>query len=110
MMQGYDGGKERRRACVLAGFSSSGPEVRNSVSRRRACPFLALAVLLPCKRRGLQEIPLREEASFVIPLPGSQDADGGNANDVVASDELPMGTLYVKSCERKKVNGKNNFS
>lgn len=56
------------------------------------------------------ELPLRPGASSLIPLPGSEEGYVRNADDVVKSNELPMGELYVGKCEWKKGDGEKQLS
>lgn len=55
------------------------------------------------------ELLLRPEASSLIPLPGSEEVNAVSADDVVKSNELPMGELYVGKCEWKKGDGEKQL-
>lgn len=55
-------------------------------------------------------LPLRKGASVLIPLPGNEKGNTGKLEDVVASDDRPMGMLYFKDFTWTKKDGKKTFS
>lgn len=56
------------------------------------------------------ELPLRRGASFLIPLPGREEVNAGIVDDVVKSNELPMGDLFIKKLEWKKADEKKRIA
>lgn len=56
------------------------------------------------------ELPLRQGGASFILLPGSEEGNGRNVDDVVEPGELPVGNLYVKKCEWKKEAGKKQLA
>lgn len=56
------------------------------------------------------ELPFKAEASSLIPLPGSEEGYARNADDVVKSNELPLGELYVGKCEWKRGDGEKQLA
>ena len=55
-------------------------------------------------------LPLRKGASVLIPLPGNEKGNTGKLEDVVASDDMPMGMLYFKDFTWTRKDGKKTFS
>ena len=56
------------------------------------------------------ELPLRRGASLLIPLPGREEVNAGIVDDVVKSNELPMGDLFIKKLEWKKADEKKRIA
>lgn len=54
-------------------------------------------------------LPLRKGASVLIPLPGNEKGNTGKLEDVVASDDRPMGMLYFKDLRGRGRMGKRPF-
>lgn len=55
-------------------------------------------------------LPLRKGASVLIPLPGGEKRNAGKLEDVVASDDRPVGMLYFKDFTWKRKDGKETLS
>lgn len=55
-------------------------------------------------------LPLRKGASVLIPLPGNEKGNTGKLEDVVASDDRPMGMIYFKDFTWTRKDGKKTFS
>lgn len=55
------------------------------------------------------ELPLSQGSAVFIPLPGSEEVNGMNVNDVVESGELSVGNLYVQKCEWKGEDGEKRL-
>lgn len=74
--------------------------------RMKGCLRIPVVRLL---ESPVYELPLRQGASCLVSWPGSEEVNAGNVSDVVESDKLPMGTLYVRKCEWKKESGENQL-
>lgn len=55
-------------------------------------------------------LPLRKGSSVLIPLPGSEKRNAGELEDVVASDDRPVGMLYFKDLTWKEKDDKKILS
>lgn len=80
----------------LAGVAAKLPPAGCTWFRLKGCLRIPVVRML---KSPVYELPLKQGASSLIPLPGLEEADGRNVNDVVESNDLPVGELYVKKCE-----------
>ena len=52
------------------------------------------------------EFPLAEEAEEHVPLPGANDREEAGGGDIVLSESVPTGRLFLKECSTFERNGK----
>ena len=52
------------------------------------------------------ELPLAEEAEEHVPLPGANDREEAGGGDIVLSESVPTGRLFLKECSTFERNGK----
>ena len=78
---------------VIEGTAANLPPAGCAWIRLKGCLRVPVARTL---ESPVYELPLRQGAAAFIPLPGIEEENGGNVNDVVEPCELPVGNLYVK--------------
>ena len=91
---------------VIEGTAANLPPAGCAWIRLKGCLRVPVARTL---ESPVYELPLRQGAAAFIPLPGIEEENGGNVNDVVEPCELPVGILYVKKCERVTEDGKKQL-
>ena len=95
---GWLNGRHEKGMCFaeIEGTASKLPPSGCSWFRMKGSLRIPLVRLL---ESPVYELPLKQGASSFIPLPGSEEMNGGNMDDVVELNDFPMGTLYVERCE-----------
>ncbi len=101
-------GRRGKGVCVteIGGTAAKLPPAGCSWFRMKGNLRVPLVRLL---ESSVYELPLKQGASSFIPLPGSEEMNGRNMDDVVELNDFPMGTLYLERCEWKKAGEKQQL-